>query len=340
MLKPAIWLTGLVGAAFVPAMIIAIRAAQEAWFDYSMSAEVTGFLLGAGLVSIPWALWTVALAVDGSASWRIGADAEQWTANELHRLGPSWRIEHNVPFPDNGYLHDVDHIAIGPYGVLAVETKWSTSAVDLGAKRLPKKVQEAIQSSEASAGRVRGLLRRIADIDVIPLVVYWGRDVTPPLDPVRREGSARIVAGKESARWRPLLDRQHLDDEMVARLSARVQSWLVGQEDKIIGGVVRHHLRRSRRLGLASSTATAVIVAVFPAAKAWALVDDLVGRVFRLGGGAVGVAVLVFPLGLTLAGLGVVHLARRLDPTISPTRGMAPLVVWCVSFAALVLLAE
>lgn len=72
-------------------------------------------------MSVPWALWTLALSMDGSVSWRIGADAERWTANALDRLGDSWQIEHNISFPENGHPLDVDHIAIGPYGVLAVE---------------------------------------------------------------------------------------------------------------------------------------------------------------------------------------------------------------------------
>lgn len=199
---------------------------------------MTGFLLGAVMVSVPWTMWTLALSVDGSANWRIGADAEQWTANELHLLGTSWHIEHNVPFPGNGYLNDVDHIACGPYGVLAVATKWTSSTVDLGANRLPKEVERAVKQAEANAGRVRGLLRRVADIDVIPLVVFWGQDVTPPPQHFRREGTVRIVAGRQGALWRPLLDTQHLDPEMVAQLSTRVHRWLIEREEEGMGMTV------------------------------------------------------------------------------------------------------
>jgi hypothetical protein len=337
LLTPKIWLGGVIAAGVVPASVLGIRAAQQAWFGHSFGPLMTGFLLGAGLVSVAWALWTLALSIDGSMSWRIGADAEQWTARELHRLGTAWHIEHNVPFPENGYLHDVDHVAIGPYGVLAVETKWTSSSVDLGAKRLANNVQEAVRQSEANAGRLSGLLRRVIDVDVIPLVVFWGRDVVPAPEPVRREGKVRVVAGRQAALWLPRLEAERLDAETVAKLSARVHRWLTEQEQNSIGVVVERRLVTARRLGSFSMTLMAILVALFPATEASADLDRLLATVFRQGGGALGGAILLLPLVLAFAGLAFVYLARRVDPTIPLARGIAPVVFWCAVFSALLL---
>lgn len=318
LVRPRIWLTGLIGTALVPVSVLGISAVQKAWFGHPLTASIMGFLLGAGMVSVSWMMWTLSLSVDGSAPWRIGADAEQWTANELHRLGASWQIEHNVPFPENGYVGDVDHIACGPYGVLAVETKWTRSTVDLGAKRLPKEVDRAVKQAEANAGRVRGLLRRVADVNVIPLVVFWGQEVKAPPELVRREGRVRIVAGKQGALWRPLLDRQHLDPEMVAQLSTRVHRWLIEREEEGIGVAVHRRLRLAQRVGLVSITVLTALVALFSATRLWPGVDRLLGAFFSMGGGAIGVAILLLPLMLALAVLGFVHFARRLDPRGCP----------------------
>lgn len=336
--RPRFWLDGLIAASLVPIFVFGLAAAEEAWFDHSLSPLATGFLLGAGLVSVPWIMWTLVLSVDGSASWRIGADAEQWTANELHRLGEAWEITHNVPFPGTRYLQDVDHVAIGPYGVLAVETKWTSATVDLGAKRLPKDIQNAVRQAEANAGRVRGLLSRVAEIDVIPLVVFWGRDVTPATEPVRREGTVRIVAGKQAELWRPRLDAERLEVEMVARLSARVRWWLVEQEEKTFGVVVRNRMRAARRLSFGSIAAMFVVIALFPTTSAWAGLDRFIGAVVRWGGGAVGVVVLLLPVALALAALAYVCLARRLDPTISLLRWTIPLAFCFTAFGALVVI--
>jgi hypothetical protein len=323
----------------IPASVFALRAVEQAWFDFRIGPLTTGFLLGAGLASVPWALWTLALSVDGSVSWRVGADAERWTANELHRLGASWHIVHNVPFPEHGYPNDVDHIAIGPCGVLAVETKWTSASLDLGAKRLPKDVLDAVRQAEANAGRVRGLLRRVAEIDVIPLVVFWGRDVTAADEPVRSEGKVRIVAGAQAALWRPLLNAQRIDEEMVERLSARAQGWLADQEEKTIGAVVHRRLSTARRLGLVSMAITAVVMVLFPAANVSAGLDRFLGAVFSFGGGIVGAALFLLPLVLALGTLAFVHVARRLDPAISLGRGTVPLLFWCAALGGILLLA-
>ncbi len=331
-------MSGLGTACFVVAGIVGTVAAEKAWLDYSVNPLITGFLLGAGVASVAWATWTMVVSADGSVSWRIGADAENWTAKELHRLGAAWHIEHDVPFAENGYIHDVDHVAIGPHGVLAVETKWTSASVDLGAKRLPKEVQDAARQAENNAGRLRGLLSRVSEIDVIPLVVFWGRDVTPPTETVRRQGSVRIVAGKQAELWRSRLNGQNLEAEMVERLSARVHGWLVEQEKNSFGADVRRRLGAAQRLSLASVAALSVIIALFPVTRAWAGLDRFLGAAFSWGGGVVGVVVLLLPLVLALAVLGCVYLARRADPTISLTRWTAPLVIWCLAFGFLLLL--
>lgn len=184
---------------------------------------------------------------------------------------------------------------------------------------------------------MRGLLRRVADIDVIPLVVFWGQDVTPPPEPFRRAGTVRIVAGKHGALWRPLLDTQRLDAEMVAQLSARVHRWLVEQEDKLIGVAVHRHPQLAQRVGRGSIAVLTVLVALYPATKVWPGRRSSPWSIPQPGRGAMGVAVLLLPLILALAALGVVHFARRLDPTISFLRGMPPLLFCGACFSLLVL---
>lgn len=330
-----VWLSSLAASCVVVAIVLGITAAQQAWFGQRVDRLLTGFLLGAGLVSVPWAVWALALSTDGSATWRIGADAEGWTASELHELGGAWHIEHNVPFPENGYVRDVDHVAVGPFGVLAVETKWTSAAVDLGSKRLVKEVQDAMRQAEDNAGRVRGLLRRVAEVEVVPVVVFWGREVKAPAKPVRREGNVRIVAGQQAALWRKHLNAERLDPETVTQLSERVHGWLVEQEQKLIGAGLQRRLKQAQRVRRMSMAATAVIAVLFPAAEASADLDRLVGRVFGLGGGAVGVTIFFFPVMLALLALALVHLARRVDPTISWSQGLVPLILWCAGFGLL-----
>lgn len=267
----------------------------------------------------------------------MGADAEQWTARALHALGPLWHIEHNVPFPERGYMRDVDHIAVGPYGVLAVETKWTSATVDLGAKRLATQVEDAMRHAEDNAVRVRGLLHRVADVDVIPVVVFWGRDVKAPADHVRREGRVRIVAGREADDWGARLKSDRLDAKTVILLSNRVHGWLVEQEQMIIGAALQRRLRQAKRLGLISMALTVLLALLFPAAGTSPTLDRSLATIFRQGGGSVGVVIFSLPLILALLALAYVHLARRLSPGVPWSLGIAPLILWCAGFVAMVI---
>jgi hypothetical protein len=54
----------------------------------------------------------------------LGYFGERIVAEHLEPLkGQGWRILHDVPFENNGTKYNIDHIAIGPQGVFAIETK-------------------------------------------------------------------------------------------------------------------------------------------------------------------------------------------------------------------------
>ncbi|GAA3533822.1 nuclease-related domain-containing protein [Nocardioides daeguensis] len=54
-------------------------------------------------------------------AWWIGADGEQAVAAQLAKLGPEWRVLHAIRVGDRG--SDIDHLLIGPGGVLTVNAK-------------------------------------------------------------------------------------------------------------------------------------------------------------------------------------------------------------------------
>lgn len=54
-------------------------------------------------------------------AWRIGADGEQAVAAQLARLGPEWWVLHAIRVGNRG--SDIDHLLIGPGGVLTVNAK-------------------------------------------------------------------------------------------------------------------------------------------------------------------------------------------------------------------------
>ena len=100
-------------------------------------ADWDGFPLGllvglVGGVLMSAACWFI-VEGSGARSYAIGSVAESWTADALARLGPEWRLVHSVPIGDH---FDIDHVPIGPPGVFAVETKFTTSPWDFNADRI------------------------------------------------------------------------------------------------------------------------------------------------------------------------------------------------------------
>lgn len=311
---------------------------NQAMLGHPAASWWTPFVLGLGAGALPCLIWIAVTSADGSATWRVGAEAERWTAGELDALGPSWLVEHDVPFPERTYVADVDHVAIGPYGVLAIETKWTSHEVDLSASRLAPEVEKAIRQARDGAGRVRALISRVnSGLTVIPVVVYWGPHVTPPLEPVRQQEGVRLVAGSRSADWRARLSHVRLDAGEIHRLAARVRDWRVAQEAKTVGIPVTSRLRNAARWGRTSIGLTLFMVVLLPLSKVPGPVGGSVDATFRLGGSGLTLAVYLLPLVTAVASAAFVWLARQLDPDVSWFTRLVPLGVWIAGFAGLML---
>ena len=327
----------LVGLIAAPVLVLLIGSLQEAVFHRGITPATRWFLIGAMEVSVVWAIWSVVGTASGSVSWHMGADAEEWTARVLRDLGPLWQVEHSVPLLGRTHPIDIDHVAMGPYGVLVVETKWTSKAIDLDAAELHKDVQWAIKQVSWNARDLAAAVPK--QIDVIPVVVYWGSKVLPPAEPRRRVGDVRIVAGRKADEWRPLLSGRRVDSENLAIFAAAVQSWRAEEEERTVGTARDRHLHRARRLSRISVCTLGAVTAIGVAGWNWKALGRVLSRAMLSTGGAAGGVLLLLPLFIAVAGLGFVHVARRVDPNVPWWRGSWPIVAWAAVFAFLGLVA-
>lgn len=181
------------------ALALSVFGPQDAPLLYFLLLLLFGGVLGA--------VWYVAAVVSGGASALMGGTAEKWTARELQALGPDWEVVHGVTFDvgHRGAVVDVDHVAVGPGGILVVETKWTSSPLELDTGRRGGKIHGAAKQAEDNAGRIRALLLRDApDLPVQALVVFWGA-VRAAKEAIVQSGSVEVVAGDDADRWRPVL---------------------------------------------------------------------------------------------------------------------------------------
>jgi hypothetical protein len=151
-----------------------------------------GLLLGAGLATVGCLLCFFVLMHDGSYTWRRGAEAEQATADLLERTLPGWDSVHGLFLVSA----DIDHVIIGPGGVVAVETKWTS--VDWESRRgRTATFRAALVQSQQSASRLqRFLASKGAFVDVPAMLVVWGRGAPRFAKGIRRIDDVLVVEGR------------------------------------------------------------------------------------------------------------------------------------------------
>lgn len=105
--------------------LLLAAASALAGFAVAMTPEGTRLVIATTLGVAVAALALVAGprvlgSIKSYLNYQLGFKGERFVAEELNQLlSRGWRIFHDVPF--NGY--NVDHVAVGPVGVFAVETK-------------------------------------------------------------------------------------------------------------------------------------------------------------------------------------------------------------------------
>jgi hypothetical protein len=157
---------------------IFVFGAIAAAFTYFLPSPENWFLAGVAASCIPWTLIVVVRDILGLASIGMGVSAEQWTSQELRRFAGQerrteagrWFVLDHVPM--SGF--DIDHVLIGPGGVVALETKWSNEGWDKSWSK--GRLEDARETAQANARHVKALLRaepHRMDVPVMPLVVLW-----------------------------------------------------------------------------------------------------------------------------------------------------------------------
>jgi Nuclease-related domain len=142
-------------------------------------------------------LLTTAAALLGigtsAQSFAAGARGERIVGRQLNKWAPcdGWYVLHAVPVGRRGA--DIDHVVIGPFGVVTLNTKATTTAVWVGEYGLTVggKPVNYLQKSRSEAARAERLLERATGltVPVRPAIVFVGaRRVS-----IRRGGPADVA---------------------------------------------------------------------------------------------------------------------------------------------------
>ena len=150
-----------------------------------------------GLIAAGWLswLWNYTAVASGAAASSMGEAAEQWTDQELRVLrSAGWRVVNHISLK----FGDVDHVAIGPDGLLVLETKWRSN--DCSVSPPDSWMVDAAHSTHDETRRIRGVIgwgkASFPDPPVVTMVVVWGPSIKDAdQTPVQVDDGVFVVSG-------------------------------------------------------------------------------------------------------------------------------------------------
>lgn len=152
----------------------AVLASPALLFWFFVSPFFQGLFLGGSVVGASAVVWSVVVQSTGTASRVMGSQAEQWTAQEVRGLRRrGWRVVNHLELARDG---DIDHVLVGPAGIVVLETKWSSRS--WLEPSVGERTADARRQVRRGATRVQSWARSWTDgASVCPAVVLWGGDL-------------------------------------------------------------------------------------------------------------------------------------------------------------------
>jgi hypothetical protein len=224
------------GRLILPFLVVYLAVSVlTVWLYHLWGHPSLGWFIGGALVGLLPFFFSYFLVSQGIAQRRMGGDAEEWTAEELEALDRRvWRVFHDVPVR----YGNVDHVAVGPGRVYAIETKWTTAGV--------RYLEQLAACAERQAGRLQEELRaRGTSREVVPLLVAWGPKLADELgDRPRLMGETRVVAGRHSSVWLQKMagaaDRLEIDLPATRTIETLIREEAPGRSDPVSRSTGKH----------------------------------------------------------------------------------------------------
>lgn len=183
-----------------------------------------------GLSTVHRLRWKLLRQLSEWDSFYTGLEGEQKVGRELARLSRfGWHVLHGIQKGNGG---DIDHLLIGPGGVLAINTKTHRGAAvwvgDAMVKVNGGQPRPYAAASKSEADFVRRSLQRYCDFDVPvePMLVFVGVESLHQSNP---QSPVRVCREREIAALGPLTGRLTAEQvEAVYAVARHRRVWLRG----------------------------------------------------------------------------------------------------------------
>lgn len=137
-------------------------------------------------------------------AWKLGAEGEEVIAAELAKLGPRWRALHSVPVGSRG--SDIDHVVIGPPGVLTINSKNHSRSrvlvnenyVSVGGNELPYARNARFEAARAGTCISRAVGTELKVMGVVAIIAPAAKMV---IKAQPKDGKVRIISHESLRGW-------------------------------------------------------------------------------------------------------------------------------------------
>jgi hypothetical protein len=160
-------------------------------------------LLGGTVASGVWVDVLFVVVLSGAGTTFMGAVGESWTAQGLRWLcRQGWLLVNGFKLDPSW---DIDHVLVGPNGVLSIESKWSGDPWPLrdGDRVMQDRRESATRQARRNADDLSDWLTRAGlEVPVTSVVVLWSGTPTTEAGWVERgHGRSVIVHGPDLRGW-------------------------------------------------------------------------------------------------------------------------------------------
>lgn len=180
-----------------------------------------GILVGASVVGAAWWIREMAriLAAGAEREWK-GASGEEFTAAALRPLRRhGWRVVHDLEYPGVG---NVDHLLVGPGGIIAIDSKYTTQELWVTPKAIGGSHSNFIGQAKFAASLAERALKEVGlgHLEVEPALVFWGPGAPEVQGGHIMVQKTLILSGPSEAAWRRVIrDRvQVLDQKTIDKV--------------------------------------------------------------------------------------------------------------------------
>lgn len=176
-------------------LLMSVTPAVWWWLE---SDFVRGALVGANFTGATASVLFWVVQVTATAPIMMGDQAERYTAQEIRRARRGWRLINGFRLGHG----DIDHIAIGPAGLVILETKWSAASwASLEGVERQRRAVEQVQRSARQLTRWHELKK--LGLRAHSVVVLWGGEaMNVGVRPIAtRDGETWVVPGPSLMTW-------------------------------------------------------------------------------------------------------------------------------------------